>query len=1264
MGLCLAVWCGTVQAQFVAYNDHIRGSGTSSNATSYYFTGTNTGPLLNISNGAATPVALTLTNMGVSFAGTSAAPNAGSPAALLFGGFVTFGNGLPLVPSNGVLAHVLTGLNPARRYRIQGAAVRGGASYTGRWALFELAQARSFENAHTAGCYTNGSGGLALGSNQVALWTGDNRVGDVFGWTNVAPGPEGVLVVYTRRLMAIPTGYSFDTAVAYAYGLEALRVEESFAPAPAVTAEPVDVVAALGDPFSLAVTARGAEPLAYQWRRGPSSTGLTLLPGATNATWLVASASAQDLGYYDVVVSNPSGSATSRVVSVQITTEPPVILSQPADLTVFYGAPVSFSVSVTGANPSSFQWDKDGVPLAGATGTSYSIPSAGLEHAGVYGFSASNGLGAVASSNAVLSVVDAPAVLTLQPQDQASVEGGAVNLSAAATGTRLGYQWFRGGEPLAGAANAVLILTNLMVSDSGYYQLCVSNSANTVWSRSALVAVAPRPVSLFGTNQVWAYNDTGAILATNWTAPVYPQAESWPRGPGLLGFKTDGSGTDLASDTSVPAPFQTFRTRLSRTGTNGVTNSTYYLRTGFVVNSNDLRHSPSVVFSSLIDDGAVLYLNGAQVFRYGMAAGAGPGDWAASSTNASAWVRVTLPASLLRPGSNVAAVELHQVNVTSTDVDYLGILGLETPPPAPLVALRYPASTNVPEGAPAALSVEIEDATNAWAEYQWYKLVDGLPQALPGATGPVLAFSHPIGGVDDGAYFVTVSNVLTQLVSPLARLTVIPAGVRPALVLADGSPSATRVLLTFSVAIDPATTANPAQYTLQSALGGAADVLAAVMTSPSNVLLTTSARQAGVNWLVSIRGVRDTSVAGNFIVPGSTLPVGTLVPLVGPDVEWTFANPVPGINPPDPGEGWRLPGFVPNPADWAVGHAPFGFWGVAPGAMPGSINTRLSRGVTLACFRTGFHFPGSPAGARLLAEIQAGDGVAVFLNGAEAARANLSAGVLSATNRAVATNIPPVSVALNSSAASLLVAGSNLLAVQLHNSSATLGNMYLNARLSAWVESLVTGPVRIVSGPESQAVAEGENALFSIRAAGAAQFQWFRNGAAIAGATNDSLRLENVPVSFDGSQLSVVAWTGDDQAASSNATLRIVAGTSAPALVSAYAHKTSQVIPMPPPPPFEARTLGADSGPGGSVVLRGSVNPSGYAPVRVWFEWGPAGGAMQQSEACRDLTGTESRPVSLTLSNLASGAAYQYRLTGSNCLGVAAGERMTFNTAP
>lgn len=76
--------------------------------------------------------------------------------------------------------------------------------------------------------------------------------------------------------------------------------------------QPANTVAAVGQPFSLSVTASGIPPLSYQWRKGGAP-----IPGATDSTYSVASATADDAGTYDVVVSNlislPATSASATV---------------------------------------------------------------------------------------------------------------------------------------------------------------------------------------------------------------------------------------------------------------------------------------------------------------------------------------------------------------------------------------------------------------------------------------------------------------------------------------------------------------------------------------------------------------------------------------------------------------------------------------------------------------------------------------------------------------------------------------------------------------------------------------------------------------------------------------------------------------------------------------------------------------------------------------------------------------------------------------
>ena len=81
----------------------------------------------------------------------------------------------------------------------------------------------------------------------------------------------------------------------------------------------------VGDPLSLNVSATGAAPLTYQWKRNN-----TAIPGATGTTYSKANALASDGGTYTVEVTNSAGSASaSAVVSVvfptpaQTTWEPP-----------------------------------------------------------------------------------------------------------------------------------------------------------------------------------------------------------------------------------------------------------------------------------------------------------------------------------------------------------------------------------------------------------------------------------------------------------------------------------------------------------------------------------------------------------------------------------------------------------------------------------------------------------------------------------------------------------------------------------------------------------------------------------------------------------------------------------------------------------------------------------------------------------------------------------------------------------------------------
>jgi len=83
---------------------------------------------------------------------------------------------------------------------------------------------------------------------------------------------------------------------------------------------------------------------------------------------------------------------------------PPVITSEPKNLTVNVNSDVTFNVLATGASPISYQWNKDGGDLAGATNADLTLTNVQTNQAGNYTVLITNAWGSVTSRVAVLTV--------------------------------------------------------------------------------------------------------------------------------------------------------------------------------------------------------------------------------------------------------------------------------------------------------------------------------------------------------------------------------------------------------------------------------------------------------------------------------------------------------------------------------------------------------------------------------------------------------------------------------------------------------------------------------------------------------------------------------------------------------------------------------------------------------------------------------------------------------------------------------------------
>jgi glucose/arabinose dehydrogenase len=83
----------------------------------------------------------------------------------------------------------------------------------------------------------------------------------------------------------------------------------------------------------------------------------------------------------------------------------PQITTQPVDRTVAVGQPATFSVSASGTAPLSYQWRQNGGDIPGATGPSYTLPSATPADSGsTFVAVVSNSFGSVPSNPATLTV--------------------------------------------------------------------------------------------------------------------------------------------------------------------------------------------------------------------------------------------------------------------------------------------------------------------------------------------------------------------------------------------------------------------------------------------------------------------------------------------------------------------------------------------------------------------------------------------------------------------------------------------------------------------------------------------------------------------------------------------------------------------------------------------------------------------------------------------------------------------------------------------
>jgi hypothetical protein len=268
--------------------------------------------------------------------------------------------------------------------------------------------------------------------------------------------------------------------------------------APTITAQPASQSVTLGQTATFSVTATGTAPLTYQWQKnGGNISGAMAASYHTLDTFPCLSGSK-----FDVVVSNTVGSQTSTMATLTVNAAPvgPTITMQPANQTVTLGQTATFSVTATGTAPLTYQWQKNGGNISGATAAGYATPATVAGDSGAnFDVVVSNMVGSQTSTMATLTVNVAPVgpTITAQPANQTVTVGQTATFSVTATGTApLAYQWQKNGGNISGATAASYTTPGTVAGDSGAnFDAVVSNMVGNQTSTMATLTVNAVTVS-------------------------------------------------------------------------------------------------------------------------------------------------------------------------------------------------------------------------------------------------------------------------------------------------------------------------------------------------------------------------------------------------------------------------------------------------------------------------------------------------------------------------------------------------------------------------------------------------------------------------------------------------------------------------------------------------------------------------------------------------------------------------------------------------
>jgi hypothetical protein len=233
-------------------------------------------------------------------------------------------------------------------------------------------------------------------------------------FTTAGPLPAGITLSRSGSLSGVPTAagvFPFsiraDNGTTFATQAFTLTVTQ-----PVTFTSANSVTGRVGTGVNFTVTT-ASTPTASVSYSGALPTGVTVTPGANGTATIAGTPAAGSGGSYPLTLTaTATGQDPATQAFTLVVNQPPTVSTQPQNVTVNAGNPVSFTAAASGFPAPTVQWQVDSgsgfAAIAGATSTTYTFTAAQGDNGNAYRAVFTNGTGTAQSAAATLTVGTAP----------------------------------------------------------------------------------------------------------------------------------------------------------------------------------------------------------------------------------------------------------------------------------------------------------------------------------------------------------------------------------------------------------------------------------------------------------------------------------------------------------------------------------------------------------------------------------------------------------------------------------------------------------------------------------------------------------------------------------------------------------------------------------------------------------------------------------------------------------------------------------------